>query len=126
MFEVTPGAKPTMPTGELRRLVRMLASLDLAVPDAEKVDQIRLLEELKAAAAAAQARVTTAFVASQEEQQLRSGLSARDVGTGIVAQVALAKRESPARGRRYVGWAGVLCRELPCTFARLQEGRITE
>ena len=35
-----------------------LAGMDRAVSDAERVDQIRALEELKAAAAAAQARVS--------------------------------------------------------------------
>jgi hypothetical protein len=58
---------------------------------------------LKAAAAAVQARVTATFVASQKQAQVESGLSPKDVGKGIAAQVALAKRESPARGRRYVG-----------------------
>src|SRR4051794_3963705 len=115
-----------MTTGDLRRLVRSLATLETGVPDAERGDQIRLLEELKSAAAAAQARVTTAFVASQEEAQLEAGVSPKEVGKGIATQVALAKRESPARGRRYVGWAGVLSSELPCTFAQLQNGAITE
>ncbi|MDX6327205.1 MAG: hypothetical protein QOK15_3559 [Nocardioidaceae bacterium] len=119
-------AETMMSTDGLRRFVRSLAALDIAVPDAERVDQIRLLEELKSAAAAAQARVTTAFVASQEETQLEAGLSPSDVGKGIAAQVALAKRESPARGRRYIGWAGVLTGELPGTFGRLQDGEITE
>lgn len=115
-----------MTTAELRRLVPFLARLDTAVPDRERIDQIRLLEELKSAAAAVQARVTTAFVASQEEAQLAAGTPPEGVGQGIAAQVALAKRESPARGRRYVGWAGVLTRELPRTFGRLQAGEITE
>ena len=113
-------------TDDVRRFVRSLAALDIAVPDSERIDQIRLLEELKSAAAAAQARVTAAFAASQEEAQLESGIPAKDVGKGIAAQVALAKRESPARGRRYVGWAGVLIGELPRTFARLEAGEITE
>lgn len=50
----------------------------------------------------------------------------RRVGKGIFAQVALAKRESPARAQRYVGWSRVLTRELPGTFAALAAGRITE
>src|SRR4051812_23547900 len=124
MFDTTTSREDAMTTAELGRLVGALATLDIAVPDAERVDQIRLLEELKSAAAAAQARVTAAFVTSQQQVQLQSGVSAKEVGKGVAAQVALAKRESPARGRRYVGWAGVLLRELPCTFSRLQEGRI--
>ena len=88
--------------------------------DAERVDQIRLLEEIKSAAAAAQATVTSDFVASQRAAQVQAGVPAGEVGAGIAAQVALAKRESPARARRYVGWAGILTSELPNTFAALQ------
>jgi hypothetical protein len=91
-----------------------------------RIDRIRLLEELKSAAAAAQAQETVAFVASQKGAQVEAGVRAMDVGKGIGAQVALAKRESPARGRRYVGWAAILTTELPLTFAELRAGRISE
>ena len=113
-------------TEELRRLVARLGVLDAEVGDAERIDQIRLLEELKAAAAAAQAKVTARFVASQRAAQLEAGGAAEDVGKGVAAQVGLAKRDAPARARRYVGWAGVLVAELPNTLAALQKGRITE
>lgn len=46
-----------------------MSRLDDHVEDAERIDQIRLLEELKSAAAAAQARVTARFVASQKAAQ---------------------------------------------------------
>ena len=45
---------------------------------------------------------------------------------GVASQVALAKRESPARARRFVGWSRILVAELPRTFGELQAGRITE
>jgi len=113
-------------TGVLRAFVLDLARLDDGVPDAERIDQIRLLEELKSAAAAAQAKVVAEFRASQEAEQQARGVPANDVGKGIAAQVALAKRESAARARRYVGWSQVLVAELPHTFRALQAGRITE
>ena len=113
-------------TAELRGVLGALSRLDSRVDDVERVDQVRLLEQLKAAAAAAQAKVTTEFVASQRATQVDAGVLAREVGAGIAAQVALAKRESPARSRRYVGWAGILTTELPNTFTALREGRITE
>ncbi len=111
---------------QLREIRVALGRLDGGVADAELVDRIRLLEELKAAAAAAQARATTAFVAAQEDAQRRAGVPERRVGKGVAAQVALAKRESPARAQRYVGWSQVLTRELPRTYAALAHGRITE
>jgi hypothetical protein len=122
MFE----ALAPVETPHLRAVVDGLTRLDPGVDDAERIDQIRVLEELKAAAAAAQARVTTAFVASQAEQQADAGLRSDEIGHGIAAQVALARRESPARARRYVGWAGVLVGELRHTFTALQRGATTE
>lgn len=113
-------------TDGLRAFGAALSRLDDHVEDAERIDQIRLLEELKSAAAAAQARVTARFVASQKAAQRQAGVAAKDVGKGIAEQVGLAKRESPARARRYVGWAGVLVAELPQTYGALEAGHITE
>ena len=124
MLDTEPATTTT--TAQLRTWLGALARIDVDVPEAELVDRLRLLEELKAAAAAAQARVTTAFVTAHEESQRRAGVRDRDVGKGVAAQVALAKRESPARAGRYVGWSRVLTTELPATFAALAAGRITE
>jgi hypothetical protein len=54
---------------DLRGFLGALGRLDTGVDDAERIDQIRLLEEIKAAAAAGQAKVTTEFVASQRTAQ---------------------------------------------------------
>ncbi|HEX2174611.1 MAG TPA: DUF222 domain-containing protein [Nocardioidaceae bacterium] len=122
MFEATSA----LSTGQLTRLVAALSTLDEGVDDAEWVDRIRALEELKAAAAAAQAQVTTQLVASQRAAQAAAGVAAADLGTGVAAQVGLAKRESPARARRYLGWAQILVGELPHTFTALRCGQTTE
>lgn len=126
MFDRKPLPNAPLTTAEITTFLRRLVTLDHRVEDVERVDQIRLLEELKSAAAAAQARVTTELVASQKGRQVEAGLPPGQVGRGIASQVALAKRESPARARRYVGWAGILVRELPETFTVLQSGGITE
>ncbi len=70
--------------------------------------------------------MTAQFVASQRAAQEVAGVPAEAIGAGLASQVALAKRESPARARRFVGWAGILTTELPNTFTALQQGRITE
>ncbi len=100
--------------------------MDTDVDDAERIDQLRLLEELKGAVAAAQARVTVDFAASQERKQREAGVPARQVGRGIAAQVGLARRESPARAQRHLGWSKILTRELPGTLEALAQGRISE
>ncbi|HET7329109.1 MAG TPA: DUF222 domain-containing protein [Nocardioidaceae bacterium] len=112
--------------GQLASMASALERLGSGVSDAERVEQIRLLEELKSAAAAAQAEVTADFVRSQEAAQREAGVRRAHVGKGVAAQVGLAKRESPARARRYVGWARILVAELPHTFAALRRGEISE
>ncbi|MEP6815509.1 MAG: hypothetical protein ABI873_08170, partial [Marmoricola sp.] len=113
-------------TDRLPAMVEELTRLDSGIDDPERIDQIRLLEELKSAVAAVQARVTAAFVSSQRHSQSEAGVPSNKVGRGIAAQVGLAKRESPFRAQRYAGWSTVLVRELPRTFAALQRGATTE
>ena len=105
---------------------RRLACLDRAVGDGERVEQLRALEELKAAAAAAQAVVTADLVASQRAQQKAAGVPEKDLGKGIGAQVALARRDSPHRGSRHGGLALALAHEMPATMAALRAGVISE
>jgi hypothetical protein len=104
----------------------LLAHPDRAVDDAERIEQIRALEELKSAAAAAQAVVTADFVASQRAQQQADGVPDRNLGKGVAGQVALARRESAHRGSRLVGLAQALVHEMPATMAALQAGEISE
>jgi hypothetical protein len=112
--------------GLLPGLIATLTGLDPDCDDAVRIDQIRQLEELKSAAAAVQARVTAAFVASQRAANRAAGVKAEHAERGIAQQVGLAKRTSPFHARRYVGWASILTAELPHTFARLQAGETTE
>jgi hypothetical protein len=113
-------------TAELAGWVGELALLDTAVDDAERIDQIRQLEQVKSACAAAQARVTAAFAASQRQAQRDAGVPARNVGAGIAGQVALARRDSAVKGGRHLGLAEALVREMPETLAALEQGRISE
>ena len=92
----------------------------------ERVEQLAALERLKAAASAAQARVTVALDASQRAAHRRAGLPERRVGAGIAAQVGLARRDSPVRGARHLGLARALVGELPHTLAALSGGETSE
>ncbi|MCZ9883812.1 HNH endonuclease [Arthrobacter sp. B2a2-09] len=93
---------------------------------AELIDQLRGLEDLKSAAAAAQARITVAFDTVQRRVQADLGVPADERGRGVGAQVALARRESPARGSRFVGLARALVTEMPRTLAALDAGQLNE
>ena len=93
--------------------------------DADRIDLIRALEELKCSAEAAQAVLTAAFDRSQREAEARAGVPAERQGRAVAAQVALARRESPHRGRQHLGLAVVLD-EMPQTKAAFRRGGITE
>lgn len=112
--------------GVVRQVREVLASPDRDLPDAERIDLIRALEELKCAAEAAQATLTADFDSSQRAHQAARGIPKERQGVGVAAQVALARRESPHKGQRHVGLARILPTELPRTHAAFVAGRISE
>lgn len=117
---------PPLTTEDLAAFLERLPTLDIAVPDAERVDQLGLLESIKHACGGAQAAVAVAFDTSQREIQAAAGIPARERGRGVAAQVALARRESPSRGSRHLGLAKALDTELPHTKEHLCRGRVSE
>ncbi|CAH0182683.1 hypothetical protein SRABI26_01472 [Arthrobacter sp. Bi26] len=90
------------------------------------IDRIRELEDEKCAASAEQARLAVAFDLLQRREQASQGVPAEQLGAGIGAQIALARRESPARGSRLLGLAKALVTEMPHTLAALQTGQLNE
>ena len=111
---------------DVRQWVGALAGLERDLSDVERVDVIRVLEELKGATAAAQARAIADFDASQREVQRDAGVPEKRVGRGVGAQVALARRDSPYRGDQYLGFAKALVGEMPHTLALLTRGALSE
>ena len=122
-YSVMTAVAPT--TSELQVLLRSLAGASPAVGDAERIDRIRLFEELKGAVEAAQAVEAVAFDCSQRAAQAVAGEPAARQGRGIADQVALALRVSPHRAQRWLGWAKILTSELPVTYAELAAGRVS-
>jgi hypothetical protein len=117
----------SMPTAEeLGSLLERLGGDESSASDAERIDLIAALEALKGAAAAAQARLTVAFDASQRRDQAAQGFPAKKQGLGVAGQVALARRDSPNRGARQLGLARALVTEMPHTLRALGQGRISE
>lgn len=95
--------------------VEQLAAAASGACDDDCIDQLDALERLKSACAAAQARITDDLAA-------RAGTSDR----GLANQVALARRESPHRGRGHLHLARALVHDLPRTLAALERGDISE
>lgn len=82
---------------ELRGALDRLAAHDGAgLSEAELVDHLTALEQLKSGLAAAQARVTVALARRRAEAEAASGVPADRRGTGLGHEVALARQESPA------------------------------
>lgn len=118
-----PGA---LGVGLVAGWVRDLAGWDRCVDDVERIEQSRVLEKLKCAATAAQARIAVDFDASQRRAQADAGLSAEELGKGIGGQLALARRESPVRWNRLLGLAKAQILEMPHTLAALKSGMLNE
>ena len=117
-------------TAELRGILERVAALGdhggVGVgADAARVDQLRLLERVKSATAAAQARLTVGFQASQLAQQDAAGVRRDQRGRGIGDQVALARGCAASQGSRHLGFASAM-HEMPHTHALLTRGEITE
>jgi hypothetical protein len=104
----------------------VLAGIDGPDGDAERIDTLRALEELKCAAEAMQAVVSADLDESQRAEQAAAGVASERQGGGVANQLALARRESPRRGQRHLGLAKVLRDELPHTMAAFRAGRVTE
>ena len=89
------------------------------------IDQLRQLEDVKSLAGARQAETAVAFDVSQRRVQAAAGVPAEEQGAGVAAQIALARRESPAKGGRLLGLAKALT-GTPRTFAAFRSGRLNE
>ncbi|WP_156810778.1 HNH endonuclease [Arthrobacter sp. FB24] len=90
------------------------------------IDEIRALENHKSALAARQARLAVAFDQQQRRQRSAAGAPADQCGAGVGAQIALARRESPANGSRLLGLAKAMVTEMPRTLAALETGQLNE
>ncbi|MGA9493287.1 MAG: DUF222 domain-containing protein, partial [Mycobacterium sp.] len=55
-----------------------------------------------------------------------AGMPAARRGRGIASEIALARRDSPARGNRHLGFAKALVHEMPHTLAALEAGALSE
>jgi len=96
IFEREFAAGSAVTSGDISAFGARLRSLGTGADDpVELIEQLRELEALKSATAAAQARVTAAFAAAnQRAAQKAAGVAASKVGTGIAAQVAFATGQS--------------------------------
>ncbi len=123
--EQGPGVAPTAGV-RVADLAPILAGIPAPASAAALMEETRELEDLKSALAARQARLAVAFDLAQRREQALAGVPAEQLGTGIAAQIALARRESPAKGGRLLGLATALVTEMPHTLTALETGQLNE
>lgn len=103
-----------------------LLAVDPAAEESALVECISVLEQLKSAAAAGQARAAAALDAARRSAEAAAGVTAARRGRGVASEITLARRDSPARGRRHLGVAKALVHEMPHTLAALECGVLSE
>ena len=128
------GAQVAAMRDVLRRLDPSLPAPDRAADDhagpglseAQCIDLLRELEDLKAAAAGAQTAITGHLATIRCDAEQAAGLPAAKRGKGLAGEVALARRLSPHRGGQHLGMARALQADLPHTLAALRRGELSE
>src|SRR6201999_3091414 len=106
----------------------MFDSVSTARPEADQaalIERIAELERIKSAAAAGQARAAAALDAGRRAAEAAAGGPAAQRGRGVASEIALARRDSPARGGRHLGFAKALVHEMPHTLAPLESGALS-
>jgi len=90
------------------------------------IEEIARLERVKSAAAAGQARVTAVLADRRRSAEAAAGVPRVKQCRGLAGEVGLARRDSPARGGRHLGFATALVFEMPHTLAALECGALSE
>jgi len=142
MFDISddpPAGKPSpslptqaqcgLPAEVVEVWVEQLATYD--GPECESDDQgrvrlLRALERLTCAADGLKADLAADLDASVRRADQARGIPTARQGLGVAHEIALARRESPHRGRRHLGLARILRQEMPCTRRAFRAGQITE
>ncbi|CDO88781.1 HNH nuclease [Mycobacterium triplex] len=103
-----------------------LGTVDPMADESALIERIAELERVKSAAAAGQARAAAALDAARRGTEAALGMPAAQRGRGVASEIALARRDSPARGSRHLGFAKALVHEMPHTLAALESGALSE
>ncbi|HWF27608.1 MAG TPA: DUF222 domain-containing protein [Mycobacterium sp.] len=103
-----------------------LADLDPEADQSALIERIAELESIKSAAAAGQARAAATLDTARREAEAAAGVPAAQRGRGLASEIALARRDAPARGSRHLGFATALVHEMPHTLAALECGTLSE
>lgn len=122
----TPKSSDDEGVAALDAMLATLTGMPYAAGDSARIDRMTVLERLRGAVAAAQALEMVEFEESQIADQRAAGVSERSVGRGVGDQIALARKLSPVRGSRELGWMRTLVKQMSQTRRLLATGKISE
>lgn len=106
-------------------VLRDLSSAPVARDEATALARVEAFERLRNALVAVQARETVAARELREDAERCAGVPAEKRCRGFASEVALALRESPARGSRFVGLARALVEDMPHTLAAVTRSEVS-
>ncbi|AHK33567.1 HNH endonuclease [Rhodococcus opacus] len=111
---------------ELRAFTARLRCVEAGGDAGLGIEWLDAIEALKSVGCAVQAVITDDVATSIRADRRARGLPRVEWDRGIASQIALARRESPNRGGRHLGFARALVHEMPDTLALLRTGRLNE
>ncbi|MGB3356171.1 MAG: DUF222 domain-containing protein [Mycobacterium sp.] len=103
-----------------------LFDVDPGAGEAALRAQVEHFEQVKSAAAAAQARATALWAEKRAAAEQAAGVPKTKRGKGLASEVALARHEAPVKGSQHLGFANALVHEMPHTLAALEAGVLSE
>ena len=117
---------PPVETNPVTALGDWMASRPVATTEQEHIERIQQYQRLRGQADAAMAVEAAEFerkrIAAEKAQQIPKA----DRGKGLAGEIALARSESPAKGKQFLDLARTLDQDLPHTKAALTAGKIRE
>lgn len=113
-------------TLDVSALRTFLARLGGDLESNDLLNQVGVLEQVKDAICARQARATVELHRHQQAKDAERGIDAATTARFVGSQVALAQRRSPHSGSRLLGLAHAVVDEMPHTYRALAAGVISE
>ncbi len=120
------GAPIAADLDELRAFTARLRCVEAGGDAGLGIEWLDAIETLKSVGCAVQAVIADGVATSIRADRRARGLPRAEWDRGIASQIALARRESPNRGGRHLGFAQALVHEMPHTLAMLRSGRLNE
>jgi hypothetical protein len=124
MFESMSGGA-TVGVSDISAWTALLMHVDREVSDAERVDQLRALEELSCAVSGAQAQISVDLHESRCAEHRARGYQLDELGVGVAAEIALARRVSPARANRQLSVDKAVVTDMPHALAAMRRGKLS-